>query len=58
MANFLLFTGFTMSAPELWAELVKHGVLIRDVGIPAHLRVTIGTETENEAFISALRSII
>ena len=57
-ANFLLFTGFTMSAPELWAELVKHGVLIRDVGIPAHLRVTIGTETENEAFISALRSII
>jgi len=57
-ANFLLFTGFTMSAPELWAELVKHGVLIRDVGIPAHLRVTIGTETENESFISALRSII
>ena len=57
-ANFLLFTGFKMSAPELWAELVQHGVLIRDVGIPAHLRVTIGTETENEAFISALRSII
>jgi histidinol-phosphate aminotransferase len=57
-ANFLLFTGFKMSAAELWEELVKHGVLIRDIGIPAHLRVTIGTEMENEAFISALRTII
>jgi len=57
-ANFLLFTGFKQSASELWAELVKRGVLIRDVGISGHLRVTIGTENENQAFITALRSII
>lgn len=57
-ANFLLFTGFEMSAQELWKRLVAEGVLIRDVGIPAHLRVTIGTEVENQAFLRALKKII
>lgn len=57
-ANFLLFSGFKVSSAELWSELVNRNVLIRDVGIPGHLRVTIGTETENQAFVSALRSII
>ena len=57
-ANFLLFTGFTKSAQEMWSSLVDKGVLIRDVGIPGHLRVTIGTTEENRAFVSALRSIL
>ena len=56
-ANFLLFTGFKMSSQELWRQLVSEGVLIRDVGIPGHLRVTIGTEFENEAFLKALKQI-
>lgn len=56
-ANFLLFTGFKMSSQELWRQLVSEGVLIRDVGIPGHLRVTIGTEFENEAFLKALKKI-
>jgi histidinol-phosphate aminotransferase len=57
-ANFLLFTGFTKSAQEIWNALVDKGVLIRDVGIPGHLRVTIGTTEENRAFVSALSSIL
>jgi histidinol-phosphate aminotransferase len=57
-ANFLLFTGFTKSAQEMWSSLVDKGVLIRDVGIPGHLRVTIGTTVENRAFVSALSSIL
>ena len=57
-ANFLLFSGFKQSAADLWSELVKKDVLIRDVGITGHLRVTVGTEKENEAFISALKSAI
>ncbi|WHF23873.1 hypothetical protein QJS66_06435 [Kocuria rhizophila] len=29
-------------------------VLVRDVGIPGHLRVTAGTETETSAFLDAV----
>lgn len=32
-------------------------MLIRDVGIPGHLRVTIGTPEENNAFLAASKEI-
>jgi histidinol-phosphate aminotransferase len=57
-ANFILFTGFTMSSPDLWRALVDKGVLIRDVGIPGYLRITVGTDAENQAFIQALRQVL
>lgn len=57
-ANFLLFTGFSKSAQEIWRLLVDRGVLIRDVGIPGYLRVTIGTTEENRTFVSALSSLL
>lgn len=57
-ANFLLFTGFELSEKKLWENLVEQGVLIRDVGIPAHLRVTVGTRAENRAFVTALAKVI
>jgi histidinol-phosphate aminotransferase len=57
-ANFFLFTGFKMDEGELWKALVDHGILIRDVGIPGHLRVTIGTRSENRAFLEALEKVI
>lgn len=53
-SNFLLFSGFAAGEEAIWKELVEQGVLIRDVGIAGHLRVTIGTERENEQFIQAL----
>ena len=57
-ANFVLFTGFTQEAPQLWAALLEKGVLIRDVGLSGYLRVTIGNEAENTLFISALKELI
>lgn len=57
-ANFLLFTGFKESSGELFSKLVDKGVLIRDVSIPGYLRVTIGTEDENKAFLAALTSTL
>jgi len=57
-ANFVLFTGFQQEAPQLWAALLEKGVLIRDVGLSDHLRVTIGNEAENTLFINALKELI
>ena len=57
-ANFVLFSGFKQESPQLWAALLEKGVLIRDVGLSGHLRVTIGNEAENTLFISALKELI
>ena len=57
-ANFLLFSGFDIPAPILWKSLLDAGVLIRDVGLSGHLRVTIGSEAENQLFISKIREIL
>lgn len=56
-ANFVLFGQFT-DAATTWQSYLDHGVLIRDVGIPAHLRVTIGTPAENDAFLAASKEIV
>ena len=57
-SNFLLFTGFKPSSDELWRNLLDRGVLIRDVGLLGHLRVTIGNEAENKKFIDALSACL
>lgn len=55
-SNFVLFGG--VSDPKAtWQRLYEQGVLVRDVGIPGHLRVTAGTEAETTAFLDALASI-
>lgn len=55
-SNFVLFGG--VSDPQAtFRALYERGVLVRDVGIPNHLRVTAGTETETTAFLEALASI-
>jgi histidinol-phosphate aminotransferase len=54
--NFVLFGGVDDPAAT-WQALYDEGVLIRDVGIPHHLRVTAGTEAETTAFLDALASI-
>lgn len=51
-ANFFLFA--TATPGELWQKLLAAGVLIRDVGLPGALRVTIGTPEENDRFIAAM----
>ena len=57
-ANFLLFTGFAASSAQLWTQLLEKGVLIRDVGLSSYLRVTIGNDAENKAFIKALSELL
>ncbi len=49
-ANFLLFGRFA-DAPGAWQRYLDEGVLIRDVGIPGYLRVTIGLAAENDEFL-------
>ncbi len=51
-ANFVLFGEFR-DAAAAWQRYLGDGVLIRDVGIPGHLRVTIGLRAENDAFLAA-----
>ncbi|EME61514.1 histidinol-phosphate transaminase [Amycolatopsis decaplanina] len=55
-ANFVLFGRFA-DAPATWKSYLDNGVLIRDVGIEGHLRVTIGTPEENDAFLEASKEV-
>jgi histidinol-phosphate aminotransferase len=56
-SNYVFFGGLE-NPHEVWKGLLEAGVLIRDVGIPGHLRVTAGTETETTAFLEALERIL
>jgi histidinol-phosphate aminotransferase len=43
----------------VYQRLLRQGVIVRPVagyGMPEHLRVTIGLETENARFLAALRA--
>ncbi|MEV5324083.1 histidinol-phosphate transaminase [Nonomuraea sp. N2-4H] len=52
-ANFVLFGRFP-DRRKVWEGLLERGVLIREVGPPEWLRVTIGTGEEMAAFRAAL----
>ncbi len=56
-SNYVFFGGLE-NPHEIWRGLLDAGVLIRDVGIPGHLRVTAGTEAETTAFLEALESLL
>jgi histidinol-phosphate aminotransferase len=59
-ANFLLFGGFGprfTDAHAAWQAYLDAGVLIRDVGIPGNLRVTVGTPAENDRFLEVSASV-
>lgn len=57
-ANFILFGGFNESSAEVFQSLLEKGILIRDVGLPGKLRVTVGTAEENRAFLTALKESV
>lgn len=56
-ANFVLFGGLA-DAPTTWQALLDAGILVRDVGIPHHLRVTAGTPEETTAFLTAMAELL
>ncbi|MGW5748927.1 histidinol-phosphate transaminase [Amycolatopsis sp. NPDC003861] len=55
-SNFVLFGRFASPAAA-WQSYLDRGVLIRDPGIPGHLRVSIGTPEENDAFLEASKEV-
>lgn len=55
-SNFVLFGRFASPATA-WQSYLDAGVLIRDPGIPGHLRVSIGTPEENDAFLEASKEV-
>ena len=61
-ANFLLFKPETIDAYKLWEGLLEEGILVRDCssweGLEGCLRVTIGNESENNSFLTAVRKIV
>jgi len=55
-ANFLLFGRFA-DEHATWQGLLDRGVLVRDVGLPGWLRVSVGTTDECDAFLDALGEV-
>jgi histidinol-phosphate aminotransferase len=55
-ANFVLFGGL-VDQRATWQALLDEGVLVRDLALPHHLRVTAGTPQETGAFLAAMRRL-
>ncbi|MEM7209625.1 MAG: histidinol-phosphate transaminase [Pseudomonadota bacterium] len=52
---------FARDASEVYAQLLRQGVIVRPLanyGMPNHLRVTIGTASDNERAIAALKQVV
>ncbi len=59
VGNFLTFDLGRPAAP-IYDALLRKGVIVRPIanyGLPRHLRVTVGTEAENQAFLTALDQV-
>ncbi|HVU82346.1 MAG TPA: histidinol-phosphate transaminase, partial [Rhodanobacteraceae bacterium] len=59
-ANFLAID-FAREAKPIHQGLLERGIIVRPMasyGMPAFLRVTVGTEPENTRFLAALRSVL
>jgi histidinol-phosphate aminotransferase len=55
-ANFVLFGG-VRDPQDVFEKLLTQGIIIRDIGMPNHLRVTAGTEAETTEFLNALATL-
>ena len=57
-ANFIL-VDFRVPSAELYDQLLDQGVIVRPLpGLDTHLRITLGTESENDRLIGALRRVM
>lgn len=61
-ANFVLWRPLRRGGAEVWQALVERSVLVRDTsswpGLEGCLRTTVGTERENDMFLSALSEVL
>ncbi|MFZ7088069.1 histidinol-phosphate transaminase [Curtobacterium sp. RRHDQ10] len=55
-SNFVLFGGVD-DPNAVFERLLEHDVIVRDLGIPGHLRVSAGTAAETTVFLDAMRAI-
>lgn len=55
-SNFVLFGGVD-DPTAVFDALLEQGIIIRDLGIPGHLRVSAGTRAETTAFLDALAAL-
>ena len=55
-SNFVLFGGVADPAAA-FTSLLGRDVIVRDLGIPNHLRVSAGTAEETTAFLDAMRAV-
>ena len=56
-ANFCLFGRFT-DRHAVWADLLKHGVLVRETGPAGYLRVSAGSPAEMAIFRDSLTEVL
>ena len=60
MGNFITVNVAT-SGDKVYQELLKEGVIVRPItgyGLPNHLRISIGTQAENQRFKQALVKVL
>ncbi len=60
MGNFIT-VNVGKSGDEVYQQLLQQGVIVRPItgyGLPNHLRISIGTEAENQRFIEALTNVL
>ena len=53
--------GDVARSAKVAGELLRRGVIVRDVtpfGLPGYLRISVGTEDENQAFVRALSEVL
>jgi histidinol-phosphate aminotransferase len=55
-SNFVLFGGVP-DAHRMFEQLLERDIIIRDLGIPGHLRVSAGTEAETTIFLRAMSEL-
>ena len=55
-ANFVLF-GNVADPQAVFENLLSQGIIIRDIGMPHHLRVTAGTQAETTEFLTAIAAL-
>jgi histidinol-phosphate aminotransferase len=61
-ANFILWRPEDRAGADVWRELLERSVLVRDCSswprLSGCLRVTVGTERDNDRFVEALREVL
>jgi histidinol-phosphate aminotransferase len=60
-ANFILFKPFFLTGKNVFAKLLKEGVIVRamdEYELPEWLRVTVGLRKENKLFIREIKKIL